>query len=57
MPVEYGEMPLMFDDDFLIKLWSGQVNMTPETLLNKFVTTKAPDWTYEHEWESCSLLY
>jgi hypothetical protein len=35
MPVEYGEMPLMFDDDFLIKLWSGQVNMTPETLLNK----------------------
>ncbi len=54
MPVNYGDMPSIFDDDFLIRVLSGQASMnTPEFILesiDRFVTAKATDWFYEREW-------
>ncbi len=50
MPVIYSDMPRMFDDDFLIRLGSGQASMEAGVLVNKFVTAKARDWAYEREW-------
>jgi Protein of unknown function (DUF2971) len=50
VPGKYSEMPLMLEDDFLVRLWSGQVSIDPLDLVNKFVTAKATDWAYEHEW-------
>lgn len=41
MRVSYGEMPPIFDDDFLIRVGSGQANMRPGELIDKFVTAKA----------------
>ena len=50
MPVKYGDMPPIFDDDFLIRLGSGQVSIDPNEVIKKFVTAKATDWSYESEW-------
>jgi hypothetical protein len=54
IPVKYDNVPRLFDDDFLIRLGSGQESIASkpgiEALLNKFVTAKAKDWAYEREW-------
>jgi hypothetical protein len=50
MPVKYGDMKPAFDADFLVRLGSGQTSMDPHELIRMFVTAKAMDWRYEHEW-------
>jgi hypothetical protein len=51
MPVAYNDiMPATFDDESLIRLASGQGHLSPEEVLDKFVTAKAKDWAYEREW-------
>jgi DUF2971 family protein len=50
MPVKYGDMPPIYDDDFLIRLGSGQVSIDPNVVIKNFVTAKAADWSYEREW-------
>lgn len=50
MPVKYGDMPPIYDDDFLIRLGSGRVSIDPSEVIKRFVTAKATDWSYEREW-------
>jgi hypothetical protein len=54
MPVKYGDMPPMYNDDFLIRVLSGQATMNTSKFTNElikgFVTAKAADWSYEREW-------
>lgn len=54
LPVRYGDMPKIYDDEFLVGLLSGQVSMTTADFIdesvNRFVTAKAADWSYEDEW-------
>ncbi len=40
----------MYDDDFVIRLGSGQASMDPDEVIKKFVTAKASEWSYECEW-------
>jgi hypothetical protein len=50
MRVKYGDMPPLYDDDFLVRLGSGQADVNPHDVTRKFVTAKAADWCYEREW-------
>jgi hypothetical protein len=54
MRVKYGDMPPMYDDDFLVRVLSGQASMNTAAFIDesikRFVTTKAADWSYEREW-------
>jgi Protein of unknown function (DUF2971) len=50
-PVDYCEkMPRLFDEDFLVQMQSGQVNMNVRQIYDKSVLSKATDWAYEKEW-------
>lgn len=51
MPVVYSDtVPSLVDNDFLVALGSGQSRFDVQQILKQFVTTKAKDWAYEHEW-------
>lgn len=54
MPVRYGDIPSIFDEDSLFRVLSGQTSMTDaqfiDDSINRFVTAKATDWSYESEW-------
>jgi Protein of unknown function (DUF2971) len=50
MDVKYGEMPPIYDDDFVIRLGSGQASMDPDEVIKRFVRAKASEWSYECEW-------
>jgi hypothetical protein len=50
-PVDYREsMPRLFDEDFLVRMQSGQANMNVRQIYDRSVLSKAKDWAYEKEW-------
>jgi hypothetical protein len=43
-------MPLLFDEDFLVRMGSGQASINIREVRDKSVLTKAAEWSYEKEW-------
>ncbi|MPZ55071.1 MAG: DUF2971 domain-containing protein [Rhizobiales bacterium] len=51
LPVRYCErMPLLFDEDFIVRMGSGQASINVAEIFAKAVYSKAIDWAYEKEW-------
>jgi hypothetical protein len=50
-PVKYTDkMPLLFDEDRIVKRMSGQGKVGEEDVLDNSIFVKAADWAYEREW-------